>query len=669
MLRCYSRFLFALIVVVPTIAGAAFYERNEGRLLVLTDDVSYRVDTPESSFESVFADKLGWVTQKEKPFSRTKDPIRMWAQFDLPAVAAVQRIFVDTSPWERAEYFVVRDGKLVDHQLQGTLVPLSDRSAHVGMTPSLGHAGFFAADLLPRSHTAVFARLSTNQDYLPIVRLRFYIWDAAQVLQGERRDRTIEGIYVGVMLVLILYNLGLFFMIREPSYFYYVILELGGVAAWSTMYGMTTEWLWPEHPSWDYLSLWLGLYVSTWGLLQFVRHYLDTHELFPRSDSVLKWMSYLALSQLLVMITSFGNKLVSSVGLYVFTIVGSTAVVSAFAVIVLALRRRHPLAMHFFTAALMGFFGFFVTVGESFNLLPATDWTIHAAQFGSAVTGIMLSMGLGFRLRHVRKELAKKQIEDALLQNRHEREKRELAEEHNRGLEAKVAERTAELVASQRQSDLLLANILPRAIIDELKERGTSEPRRHEDISILFTDFSGFTQAVATIPAKRLVQELDEIFRGFDDIVTANGLEKIKTIGDAYMVASGLPVASADHATRCVRAGLAMTQFIEERNQTAAMKWGLRVGVHSGAVVAGIVGKNKYAYDVWGDTVNIASRRESAGEVNKVNVSAYTYELVRDRFDCEYRGKLAAKGKGEIDMYFVVREKAKSDAKSALPPP
>ena len=207
-----------------------------------------------------------------------------------------------------------------------------------------------------------------------------------------------------------------------------------------------------------------------------------------------------------------------------------------------------------------------------------------------------------------------------------------------------------------------MTNILPRAIIDELKATGESEPRRHEDASILFTDFSGFTQAVSTIPAKRLVKELDEIFRGFDDIIAANGLEKIKTIGDAYMAAAGLPLPADDHAVRCVRAGLALTQFIETRNQTAAMKWGLRVGVHSGAVVAGIVGKNKYAYDVWGDTVNIASRLESAGEVNKVNISAYTFELVQAFFECEYRGKLAAKGKGEIDMYFVLRERVPIDA-------
>jgi class 3 adenylate cyclase len=221
-------------------------------------------------------------------------------------------------------------------------------------------------------------------------------------------------------------------------------------------------------------------------------------------------------------------------------------------------------------------------------------------------------------------------------------------------LERQVMERTSELASARERSEALLENILPRPIIDELAANGTVEPRRHEEATILFTDFAGFTGTVATIPARRLVQELDEIFRAFDGIVAGFGLEKIKTIGDAYMAAAGLPLPASDHAQRCVAAGVALCDYIAQRNQGAALKWGLRVGVHSGAVVAGVVGRHKYAYDVWGDTVNIASRLESAGEPGKVNISAYTYELVRDAFDCDYRGKVAAKGKGEIDMYFIV---------------
>jgi len=220
-------------------------------------------------------------------------------------------------------------------------------------------------------------------------------------------------------------------------------------------------------------------------------------------------------------------------------------------------------------------------------------------------------------------------------------------------LELKVAERTAELQQEQLRANQLLHNIFPEAIADELARTGKVRPVRHEAVSILFTDFSGFTQAAATMPADRIVAELNEIFAEFDAITDRYGVEKIKTIGDAYMAAAGLPLSCHDHAQRCVRAGLAMLEFLRCRNGFSAFKWSLRVGVHSGPVVAGVVGARKYAFDVWGDTVNVASRVESAGRPDSVNVSAYTYDLIRDEFECEYRGKIEAKGKGIFDMYFV----------------
>lgn len=209
--------------------------------------------------------------------------------------------------------------------------------------------------------------------------------------------------------------------------------------------------------------------------------------------------------------------------------------------------------------------------------------------------------------------------------------------------------------AEHERSERLLRNILPADLARELSDTGVASTARHDSTTILFTDFSGFTEVASAMPADRMVAELNEIFGAFDDLCDELGVEKIKTIGDAYMAAAGLPKPCADHAQRCVRLGLRMLDYLEQRNQRAAFKWSLRVGVHSGPAVTGVVGKRKYAFDVWGDTVNIASRIESAGEAGRVNVSAYTYDLIRSEFDCEYRGKLDAKGKGQIDMYFVAR--------------
>lgn len=244
----------------------------------------------------------------------------------------------------------------------------------------------------------------------------------------------------------------------------------------------------------------------------------------------------------------------------------------------------------------------------------------------------------------------------------------EALQRSERDLEEKVSQRTRELQHEQLRAKELLHNILPIGIAQELSATGLVRPAQYESVTILFTDFSGFTQAVSTMPPYRMVAELNEIFAVFDGITDACGVEKIKTIGDAYMAAAGLPDACPDHAHRCIRAGLRMLDYLENRNKTAAFKWSLRIGLHSGPVVAGVVGRRKYAYDIWGDTVNIASRMESASETGRVNVSAYTYDLIREEFDCEYRGKLDAKGKGMIDMYFVRgARQGRADAPKEIP--
>jgi class 3 adenylate cyclase len=265
------------------------------------------------------------------------------------------------------------------------------------------------------------------------------------------------------------------------------------------------------------------------------------------------------------------------------------------------------------------------------------------------VTPLLIIVLCGITLPSVKLSVEKKNAE---------LEKRKILESQKDQLEKEVAERTTELRNEKEKSDRLLYNILPRDIADELKESGVTPAKRFEEVSILFTDFRGFTATVASVPASRLVDELNDIFHHVDDIVERHGLEKIKTIGDAYMAVAGLPKESNIHAVQTVKAALEVLRYIDERNKSSFIKWEMRAGIHSGTVVAGVVGKWKFTYDVWGDAVNIANRLESSGVPGKVNISAYTYDLVKGQFNCEYRGKIDAKGKGEIDMYFVVDEKS-----------
>jgi len=209
----------------------------------------------------------------------------------------------------------------------------------------------------------------------------------------------------------------------------------------------------------------------------------------------------------------------------------------------------------------------------------------------------------------------------------------------------------------KHRSEELLLNILPEKTAAELKETGKAKTKRFESVSVLFTDFKNFTQASEELTPEELVEEINHCYSEFDRIVSKYGIEKIKTIGDSYMCAGGLPVPNNTHAFDIIAAALEMTLFIE-RNKKDRIEKGLpyfelRLGIHTGPVVAGIVGIKKFAYDIWGDTVNTASRMESSGEVGKLNISGATYELVKDKFTCIYRGKVEAKNKGLIDMYFV----------------
>lgn len=217
----------------------------------------------------------------------------------------------------------------------------------------------------------------------------------------------------------------------------------------------------------------------------------------------------------------------------------------------------------------------------------------------------------------------------------------------------------AVLQTEKDRSESLLLNILPADIAAELKEKGRAEARDFDMVSILFTDFKGFTEASAKLSAQDLVSEINTCFEAFDGITAKYGVEKIKTIGDAYMAAGGVPVPTDDSVKNTVLAALEMQAFIAKRkaenDTTNKPAFEMRVGIHTGPVVAGIVGVKKFQYDIWGDTVNTASRMESSGEVGRVNISQATNELLKDDpdFVFESRGKIEAKGKGEIEMYFV----------------
>jgi len=222
--------------------------------------------------------------------------------------------------------------------------------------------------------------------------------------------------------------------------------------------------------------------------------------------------------------------------------------------------------------------------------------------------------------------------------------------------------RNSKLLAKEKQksddllirSDGLLLNILPAEVADELKDKGSSAAKYFDHVTVLFTDFVNFTNAGERMSPQALIDELHTCFKAFDEITGKYNIEKIKTIGDAYLAVAGLPLADPKHAENMVSAAIEINTFMAERLAKLGEKtFAVRIGIHSGSVVAGIVGVKKFAYDIWGDTVNTAARMEQNSEAGKINISETTYELVKDRFVCEYRGEIEAKNKGQLKMYFV----------------
>jgi class 3 adenylate cyclase len=224
-------------------------------------------------------------------------------------------------------------------------------------------------------------------------------------------------------------------------------------------------------------------------------------------------------------------------------------------------------------------------------------------------------------------------------------------------LEQIINKRTEDLIVEKEKTEALLANVLPKNTASEIMEKGKATKIKYNFVTVLFSDIQGFTKIAEEMNPEILIDELDKFFFYFDSVVEKFGIEKIKTIGDAYMCAGGIPEKNRTNPVEVILAALEMKGYMNKLKATSEIEgmkyWDIRIGIHTGTVVAGVVGQKKLSYDIWGDTVNTASRMESSGEAGKINISGTTYEFVKEFFTCEYRGKMPVKYKGELEMYFV----------------
>ncbi|HAS41166.1 MAG TPA: adenylate cyclase [Microscillaceae bacterium] len=293
--------------------------------------------------------------------------------------------------------------------------------------------------------------------------------------------------------------------------------------------------------------------------------------------------------------------------------------------------------------------------GQVFGEYSILDEEVRSASVSGVTHSLLLELkqDIFYRIMMKHVSIIRRLLSVLIKRARRQNELEEKIFEGNRIIQRK----NQQLDVEKQKSDTLLFNILPGEIAKELMLNGRSEARSYNLVTVLFADFKGFTRSSEQMLATDIVKHLEYYFTAFDEIMEKYKLEKIKTIGDAYMAAGGIPQPNKRNPVDMVCAALEMQHFMHQCKEDQAgdsdLIWELRVGINTGPLVAGVIGKKKFAYDVWGDTVNIASRMESSGEINKINISEPTYQLIKDYFKCKSRGEIYVKGKGIMNMYFV----------------
>ena len=468
-----------------------------------------------------------------------------------------------------------------------------------------------------------------------------YLGDARKISEKRDAERSLQWCLAGAMFILFIYHI-LIFLLRRKEYsaFWFAMLCLVSAIRMVLTNERVFYGIFPDFPL--FLGLKIEYLTVTLGIPTYV---MVAHEFFKNelSKKIRNLIQVIGIAESLV-ICFLPAKIYTGLIMIIQGVVVIECVYLMYVVIQAMINKRDFAVISFF---------------------------IYCVQFAAIINDILyaqLIINGGFLLMYA--FLSFLLVQAYILAYHYSRAFNSVADlsiqlnAANIHLEKKVEERTIELRGAnvqlhseKKKAEDLLLNILPAEIAEELKEHGTSKARRYPSITVMFTDFKNFTRVSEELTPEQLVKEIDHCYRAYDDIIGQFGLEKIKTMGDSYICAGGLPEMNFTHPEDVVGAALAIRDFMDnystDRKSRGEVTFEIRIGVHTGPAVAGIVGAKKFAYDIWGDSVNLAARMESSGQTGKVNISHGTYQMVKDKFLCTYRGKVDAKNKGEIDMYFA----------------
>lgn len=507
-------------------------------------------------------------------------------------------------------------------------------------------------DTLPRTYYMRFITSGSMQ-------IPMEVHTKSNYQSAVQLSELLYGLFSGALLIMFLYNLVVFFSLRDYSYLAYSIFILTNLALMNSYSGHLFQYIFPNQTYAANIAIPVLMAFTPFSVGLFSLLYLHPKDIAP----FLRWVLYVTCGISLVLVAlafMLPFRLATSLaGLLIIVVL-----IAAIAAGISSWARGNQGARFYVIAWILLILSGLITAFRNFGLLENNFFTVQGIRIATLIEVALLSLSLADRYNRFRREKEQAQLELIETQQRANRELEQKVKERTRQLSEtneKLNETLQEVETEREKSDALLLNVLPKEVMQELKETGQTRPRHFEMATVLFTDIQNFTRFAEALTPEELVSSLNECFLAFDDICRKYNLEKIKTMGDGYMAVGGVPVANRTNPVDVVMAGLEMQAWIRERNQQANISqekaWEIRIGINTGPLVAGVIGKHKFVYDIWGDTVNLASRMESSGEVGQVNISNYTYEHVKDKFECDYKGKVPAKNKGDVDLFQVIRPK------------
>jgi class 3 adenylate cyclase len=604
-----------------------------GKEMVLLEDASRTL-----TFDSVRKIESQFILSKKEAPNYGTTQSAIWGIIDVNLHTRKEMLLEIDAPW--LDSFIVyypANGRYLTSML-GRRIPLKGQERN---TPDILYKlswEDFPTDTVLRFYFRANGR---------VVVLPSYIGEVEWVMKKQFYKSLFYMFYTGIVFMLVVFYLAVFITSRKRENLYYILWIITTTYYFAATKGFLKLAL-PDSLQFLIYHTVEPISVAGFMLLLFTSNSLHIKTVIP---SFLKWFRLMQGLMILLFLFCFIG--LNQLALKVFEPLMIVAMCMNLVAGIMVYRKGNGYALYYTLAFAQTLVSVGVYILVFMRVLDFNDYTSNASLIGTLIETVMLSLGLGAKIRSTERDKLRAQAE-ALFASR---ENEKIIMQQNEILEVRVNERTRLLEEEKKKSDDLLRNILPEETARELKQIGHSRPKTHEMVSVMFTDFVDFTRISEKMSAEKLVAEIDHCFSAFDLILEKYNVEKIKTIGDSYMCVSGLPTPNPDHAEEIIKVAFEirdfMKRFKDQKISKGHIPFEIRIGVNSGPVVAGVVGAKKFAYDIWGDTVNTASRMEENSEAGKINVSGQTYALVKDKFKCTYRGKIPAKNKGEVDMYFV----------------